>query len=272
VNMLTSDYLQLLSNRQLSKEYRDCLEELINNIIANNPENIETILVYGSLVRDSTVFNEWSDIDIIVVFKDITKRNAIDLAKVLQELETRYSIRIDLTQISLKELTDERLARWFFNSEIINAFSMRENVSIVVFGCVPSVSFTSEQEKQAAILYIMNTLALFRRYLVEVLYRDNVEDHIQADLKRIIRWVFSIIRSSLRLFDIYTHPYEHSIPVVKQIFPELDISLLIQLIHIRKNVNTVDNTSELVQKIETFIEEYVVLCLRRLANGVERNK
>lgn len=43
VTTLTSDYLQLLNNKQLSKEYRDCLKELINNIIANNPENIETI-------------------------------------------------------------------------------------------------------------------------------------------------------------------------------------------------------------------------------------
>jgi len=172
----------------------------------------------------------------------------------------------------LKELTDERLARCCFNSEIINALSMRENVSIVVFGHVPSVSFTTEQEKQAAILYIMNTLALFRRYLIEVLYRDNVEEHIKADLKRIIRWVFSIIRSSLRLFDIYTHPYEYSLPFVRQIFPEVDTSLLLQLIRIRKNISTVDNTSELVQEIEIFIEEYVVLSLRRYIDEIKKNK
>lgn len=272
VNTLTSDYIQLINNKQLNKEYRDCLKELINNIIANNPENIETILLYGGIVRDSKVFNEWSDIDIVVVFKDITKRSAVDLAKVIQQLETRYSIRIDLTQISLKELTDERLARCCFNSEIINALSARENVSIVVFGNVPSVSFTPEQEKQAAILYIMNTLALFRRYLIEVLYRDNVEEHVKADLKRIIRWVFSIIRASLRLFDIYTHPYEYSLPFVKQIFPEVDTSLLLQLIRIRKNISTVDNTSELVQEIEIFIEEYVALSLRRYIDEIKKNK
>lgn len=272
VNTLTSDYLQLLNNKQLSKEYRDCLKELINKIIANNPENIETILLYGGIIRDSKVFNEWSDIDIVVVFKDITKRSAVNLAKVLQQLETRHSIRIDLTQISLKELTDERLARCCFNSEIINALSPRENVSIVVFGNVPSVSFTPEQEKQAAILYIMNTLALFRRYLIEVLYRDNVEEHIKADLKRIIRWLFSIIRASLRLFDIYTHPYEYSLPFVKQIFPEVDTSLLLRLIRIRKNISTVDNASELVQEIEIFIEEYVVLSLRRYIDEIKKNK
>ena len=272
VNSITSDYLQFLNNKQLSKKYRDCIRELTNNIIASNLKNIETILLFGGIVRDSKAFKEWSDIDIVVIFKDITKRSAADLAKILQQLESRYSIRIDLIQISLKELTDERLAGFFLNSGIINALSTRENVSILVFGHVPSVSFTTEQEKQAAILYIVNTLALFREYLIEVLYRNNLEEHIKTDFKRIIRWVFSIIRASLRLFDIYTHPYEYSLPFVRQIFPEVDTSLLLKLIRIRKNINIVDNASKLVQEIEIFIEEYVVLSLRRYMDEIKKNK
>jgi len=147
VNSLTSDYLQFLNNKQFSKKYRDCIKEGINNIIASNLKNIETILLFGGIVKDSKAFKEWSDIDIVVIFKDITKRSAADLAKILEQLESRYSIRIDLIQISLKELTDERLAGFYLNSGIVNALSMRENVSILVFGHVPSVSFTTEQEK-----------------------------------------------------------------------------------------------------------------------------
>ena len=266
---LTEDYLELLNNKQIDKRYRDCLEKLVSNIISSNPQNIETILLYGGIARDLLIFDGWSDIDIIVIFRDITKRNAFQLTKIIQRLETRDSIRIDLTQISLKELTDEKLAKCCFNSEIINVLSMRENVSILVFGSIPNVSFTPEQEKKAALFYITNTLGLFRRYIIEVLYRGNVEDHIKADLKRIVRWVFSIIRASLRLFNIYTHPYEYSISHVKQIFPELDISLLVQLIHLRENINRVNNIFELIQiaqKIEVFVEEYVALCLRRYIN------
>lgn len=269
-NTLTPGYLRLLNNKQLDKKYRDCLEEFINNVIANNRENIETILLYGGIVRDSKVYDNWSDIDIIVVFKDITRRNAIDLTKILQNLETRYSIRIDLTQISLKELTDGTLAKYCFNSQILSALSMRENVSIVVFGRVPSLSFTPEQEKQAAKFYLTHTLGLFREYLVEVLYRRGDQDHAKTDLKRITRWTFSIIRASLRLFNIYAHPYEYSLPFVKQIFPELDISLLQELINIRKDPRVFNNFSEIVQKVETFIEEYVVLCLKKYTNEIEK--
>lgn len=274
--MLTPHYLELLSDEQLDKKYRVCLEELVNSIIEKNPENIETILLYGGVVRDSKAFEGWSDIDIVIIFKNITKRSAMDLANIIQRLETQYSICIDLTQMSLGELTDEKLARCCLNSEIINALSMRENVSIVVFGHVPSVGFSVEQEKQAARFYIVNTLNLFRRYIVEALYRGNVEDHLQTDLRRIIRWTFSIIRASLRLFDIYTHPYEYSLAHVKRVFPDLDTSLLEQLIEIRRNFRTtVKDTSrmiEMIQNMEVFIEEYVPLCLRRYIDETGRDK
>lgn len=275
ISGLTLDYLQLLNNEQINEKYRNCLKELINNITVSNHDNIQAILLYGGVVRDSKVFDDWSDIDIIVVFKDIMKRSAVDLTKILQRLEAQYFIQIDLTQISLREVTDDRLTKCYLSSEVINTLSMTDNVSIVAFGDISIVSFTAEQEKQAAIFYIGNTLGLLRRYYVEVLYRGNVEDHIKADLRRIIRWVFSITRASLRLFNIYTHPYEDSLPYLKRIFPELDMSLLARLTGLRKNINALNDALEMIQvaqKIEIFIEEYVALCLGRYIDEIESNK
>lgn len=270
--MLTVDCLRLLNNEQLIKKYRDCLKRLIDIIIANNRENIETILLYGGAVRDRKLFEEWSDIDIIVVFKDITKRNPVDLAKSLQQLESEYSIRIDLTQISLNELTDQRLWNCCRNSELINALLMRDDVSIVAFGRVPDVSATEEQEKEAAIFYITNTLTLLRRYIVEVAYKANADGHIKPHLKRITRWTFSIIRASLRLFNIYTHPYEYCFPYLREVFPELDISLLRRLIHIRQNIGAASITPDIIHEVEIFIEKYVTLALRRYSDEILANK
>jgi len=261
--MLTSDYMRLLNNEQLDKKYRDCLEELVGSIIADNPENIETILLYGGLVRDSRAFSDWSDIDVIVIFKDITKRSATGLAKIIEQIESRYSIRIDLSQISLAELTDGALGQSCYNSEIINAISMRKGVSIVLFGYVPSVRFPVEQEKQAALFYIQNTLGLFRRYLIEVVYRDRPNVDIASVLARTIRWTFSIIRASLRLFDIYTHPYVPSLYYVEQLFPEIDLSLLNELIYIRENLDMADIDYSIFAEIELFIETYVTLTIRK---------
>lgn len=271
-NGLTPDYIRTIGNKQVSKKYKDCLAGLISGLIAHNPKNIESILLYGGIVRDSKVFDEWSDIDIIVIFRDITKRNALDLAILIHRLENEYSIRIDLTQISLREITNEKLAKWNTNSEIVNALSMRENVSIVVYGHLPELSFTTEQEKQAAIYYIMNTLGLFRKYLVEVVYRDNLEEHIRTDLKRISRWMFSIIRASLRLFDIYAHPYQYSLEYMERVFPEVDTSLPKQLIEMRENYNKVEIPLEIIHEIEVFIENYVVLTLERYYDEAEGHR
>ncbi len=268
--MLTSDYIQLLNNEQLDKKYRDCLRELIDNIIACNSENIETILLYGGLVRDSKAFKNWSDIDIIIIFKDITRRNFIELAEIIEQLESRYSIRIDLSQISLIELIDEVLRQFCYHSEIINAISMRKNVSIVLFGHIPIVRFSAEQEKQAALFYINNTLGLFRRYLVEVAYKNTSNADAMSTLGRIIRWTFSIIRASLRLFDIYTHPYAPSLEHVKQLFPEVNLSLLNELIYIRENLATADINYSIVAEIELFVENYVRLAIRRYYDEINK--
>lgn len=272
LNGLTPDYIRIIGNKQLSKKYKDCLAGLVSSLIAYNHENIESILLYGGIVRDSKVFDEWSDIDIIVVFRDITKRNALDLATLIHRFENEYSIRIDLTQISLREITNEKLVKWNNNSEIVNALSMRENVSIIVYGHLPELSFTIEQEKQAAIYYIMNTLGLFRKYIVEVVYRGNLEEHIRTDLKRISRWMFSIIRASLRLFDIYAHPYQYSLEYVERVFPEVDTSLPKQLIEMRDNYNKVEIPLEIIHEIELFIENYVVLTLEKYYDEVEGHR
>lgn len=273
-NMLTSDYFNMLKNDQVSLEYKSCLAEFVDGILTSNCENIETVLLYGGLVRDRKSFDEWSDIDIVVVFKDITKRNTVKLAELLRKLERKYFIRIDLTQISFSELTDPRLSKYCVNSELINAISMRENVTIVVFGQLPCSGVDMGQERQAAAFYITNTLGNFRRYIVEVLYRDDSEEHIRVGLRRITRWVFSIVRASLRLFDIFTHPYEHCLPYLRHLFPGQDFSLLKQLIEIREDINNTDITlmREIIPQIELFIEKYVELALRRYANEIERAK
>ena len=272
VNGLTPDYMRIINNRQLTERYRDCLAELIHDLVSHNSENIETILLYGGIVRDSEVFDEWSDIDIIVIFRDINKRSAMYLAGLIHVLENKYSIRIDLTQISLREITNEKLAKLNNNSEIVNALSMRDSVSIVVYGHLPELDFTPEQEKQAAIFYIMNTLALFRRYLVEVAYRGNLEEHVRTDLKRTSRWMFSIIRASLRLFDIYSHPYQYSLEHLERLFPELDTSLLKQLIEMRESFKKIDIPLDIIHRIETFVENYVVLSLERYYDEIERHR
>jgi predicted nucleotidyltransferase len=273
-NMVTPEYLGLLKSKQISQEYRCCLAKLVDGIIADNPRNIETILLYGGIVREGKSLDGWSDIDIVVVFKDITKRDTVKLAALLHKLEKQYCTRVDLTQVSLSELKDLTLLRYCANSELINALSMRKGVSILVFGQLPYFNVHTDQEKQAAIFYITNTVSIFRRYVVEVLYRGESDEHIKAGLIRITRWVFSIVRASLRLFDVYTHPYEYCLPYMNQLFPEEDFSLLERLIQIRENIDSVNIAvmRDMIPQVESFVEKYTRLALRRYANEAKGHK
>lgn len=245
------------------KKYVSCINDFLNLVISHNKNNIETIILYGGLVRDKKCIRYWSDIDIIIIFKDILERNANNLAKIINKLENKYSIRLDISQLSLEDLTNDYLLRSNFNSEIINVLSMRENVSIVLFGKMPKFDISSEQEKRAAIFYINKTLNLFRRYLIEFVYKENSIKTFKISLSRIIRWTFSIIRASLRLFNIQTHPYKSSLNYLINLFPELDLALLEELINLRENFNQIEIDFSIFTNIEIFIENYIKLILRR---------
>lgn len=271
-DMATAEYRELLNNESLGINYRNCLKEFVDEIIMHNLDNIRTVLLYGGLVRDGHVFDAWSDIDVAVIFHDIVKRDPVKLAALLNRMRATYSIRIDLTQLSLDELCNNLIAKALYNSEIINALSMRENVSIIMYGSLPPFKFTIEQERSAAIFYLSNTRSLFRRYLVEVLYKNSIDSINKNDIMRIIRWTFSIIRSSLRLFNIFSHPYEYSLPHVHGLFPYLDLSHLNNLIDMRKDINSAIIGIETVQQTELFIENYIPLVLKKYYGESDHEK
>lgn len=156
--MLSREYLELLKSGGLGDKYRECLREFVDDVVAVNRRNIQAIILYGGLVRDRRSCEGWSDIDVIVIFKDIKKRNPVRLSDILRRLEERHHVRIDLSQLSVSELTYQNRVQRSFNSEIINAMSMRKDVSLLVLGKVPPIRFTIDGEKLAALSYIENTL------------------------------------------------------------------------------------------------------------------
>ena len=104
----------------------------------------------------------------------------------------------------------------------------------------------------------MKPLCNFKNlFLISYSYEDNSIEKFKNALQRIIRWVFSIIRSSLRLFGIYTHPYESSNNALSKNFPDLDITLLKKLVSIRRKFNNIELDISLFSKIEFFIETYI---------------
>ncbi len=248
------------------QRYHACLNEFVQGVLAHRPDDIVCIVLYGGLVRDGNPIPGWSDIDIIVVFENITKRSGLTLSHLLELTEEKFGIRIDLTQLDQRWLTDQRLLSSFYNSEVINALSMRPGVSRIIYGTLPHVSFSKEQERAAAHFYISHTLVAVRRYLLENAMRRPAQQDIVISVARVTRWVFSIIRASLRLFDVYVHPYGPSLDQVKVLFPGIDLTVPYVLLRMREAPTTIWADHSLFISIETFLEEYVTVVLRGAPN------
>lgn len=262
----------IFDERGIPHPYHRAIEEFRDGLLKQNPNNVWAIILFGGLVRDHAIAPAWSDIDLIVVFEHIRLRDSMQLASLIDTLETRYSLRLDVAQVDIRELTDPSLLPAFSNSAVINAVICLPTVGILLHGNLPSIEFSDIQIASAQIGYITTTLAAFREHLIEVLYRKHDPKQRQEYVPRLIRWTFSIVRASLRLFDVWTHPYVDSVAALNKLFPDIDTRLLDRLIAIRERFNSFDITDDptLLLDIETFIETFVPFVMSRYYRNTTR--
>lgn len=245
--------------------YKCAIGEFCDGLLEQNPGNVRAVVIFGGLVRDRAITPAWSDIDLIVVFERIQVRDSVRLASLISDIESRYILRLDIAQIDIRELTDPLLLPAFSNGAIINALVHLPTVGILLYGNLPPVQFSDAQIAGAQIGYVTTTLSTFREYLIEVLYRHHDAEQRRGCIPRLIRWTFSIIRASLRLFGIWTHPYLDSVVALNRLFPEIDTYLLNTLIEIRQNFDEFQPSDDLslLRDIEVFIEAFVPFVMSR---------
>lgn len=217
------EYLELLN--RLSERYRQCLDGFMREFCEANKGNLNGIILYGGLVRDGMALPEWSDIDIAVIYLEMSARDIFKNTAIKRRYERSCQIRIDLNEIDAAELSPGLISIQY-HSELTNALAFRNQVSISVFQRSPTFQPDLESEKRTAVFYINDTLSRYRKYLNE---NDFSQPGCGALIPRIVRWYFSIVRASLRLFGIYSAPYEESIEHLKVIAPSLDLSVLEEL-------------------------------------------
>lgn len=269
---MNSSYVEsvgsIIENHRLPYDYKKCISEFVDGLVSRGKDNIQAILIFGGCVRDGIIIEGWSDIDIALIYKERPKMNSQFLATYIENLEFEYHFRIDVTQLFLEEITGSEYSKYFMNGAIINAIK-RKNIGIILYGNLPEITFSDEQEKQAALVYMSSTILSFREYLIEKLFRG--EHGLKNHLPRLIRWTFSLIRSSLRLFDVYVHPYEDSINSLKRLFPSIDTKVLDELVAIRRNFSDYHlENNELILRIEDFVETYIPFVLLEYSKRVKR--
>lgn len=249
-------------DKTLDLKYQECINEFVTNVSNLLKNELQVIILHGGLVRDISPIKYWSDIDLILLFKQYSTLITKYLSKTVNEFENRFNLRLDINLVYQYDLKNDFYKAKYYNSEIINALNQR-NIRIL-YGSLDTINSNSFNEKEAVYVYLNSTQNLFRRYYIENIYRNLDSNNCKVYLQRIIRWIFSIIRSSLRLYNIYVNPYQESLAELKKIniLPQKNILLIEKLILIRADFDKLDTTNiadflVLFADIEDFVEYYI---------------
>ena len=81
--MFPNDLEKLFKRSTIPKTYRESINTFVEEIVDTNQNNIQAILLYGGLVRDAASIEGWSDIDLIIIYKNIMNRYAQSTAKIV---------------------------------------------------------------------------------------------------------------------------------------------------------------------------------------------
>jgi len=249
--------------RKLLKDsYQKCIDEFVTRFSEQFSHEIIAIILQGGVARDSLPIKGWSDIDLIIIYEKYNPLLSQFLGKVSSELDVKYSLRMDINLVYKNDIKDKFRRTKYCSSEMMNALNNR-SVKIL-YGSIDSIMLDGFDEREAAYIYLNVTLLIFRRYYIENIYYSFDCIKCKMYLQRILRMVFSIIRSSLRLLEIYVNPYHELLPIIRKlnILSQEDLNLLENLISIRSNFERLDTEDDkyflnLFADIEKFVEHYI---------------
>ena len=242
------------------------IESFLNEVIGFQSENIQAIILLGGIFRDKAIINQWSDIDLIIIWKEILHVDFVKFSDIIANWERLHMMRLDITQMSQHELTDCQLSPYLYNGIVINVLK-RENTREILYGSIPDFTISNEQEKQSALFYLNNMLFWQREYYIETLLRyDNNQTKLLLPI--LIRRTFSIVRAGLRLCDIFCNPYEDSIYHIENLFPNISTKILWEMLNIKRGFDKYDfDDVNLLIEIRYFTEIFVCTIIKKYNNS-----
>lgn len=237
-------------------------KSLVDATIDAFGQKVQSIVLFGGIVRDGVFYTGWSDLDLIIIFKGMPDGTIAKCKKFPEITFEEQSLRVDPIFVFNDEITTQPLSNFFLNGPAINALIIERKVGLPIFGKIPQLRTTPHQERVAAILYITDIRYQLRNFIWDFSIQDC--PNLDYAIPRVSRWCFSTIRASLRLFEIYSHPYEESIFHLETLFPSKDFSLLHRIASLRKNFIPSDADRTLVEDTYLFVEDFIPFVLSKL--------
>ena len=176
--------------------FSEVINDYISKLKSNLKDQLEMIFIIGSSASDKVIDN-WSDIDCILVLKELNKRNL----KVITELSNGYKIKIGNTLYSKKEfedgLVDGKTYYYLFLNQksIVGIQYEAENLTH------PFVN--SEILKNITKTILLNDIHDCKRHLI---YKELNNDQI----KKLFKKIYVIMKSILIINDEFPKNYDET--------------------------------------------------------------
>ncbi len=174
-------------------DYSEVINDYIDKLKNSLKEQLEMIFIIGSSASD-IVINNWSDIDCILVLKELNKKNL----KVVTKLSNSYKIKIGNTLYSKKEfedgLVDGKTYYYLLLNQkgIVNIQYESENLTL------PLVNL--ETLKNVTKIILLNDIHDCKRHLIYKQLND-------SQIKRLFKKIYVIMKSILIINEEFPKNY-----------------------------------------------------------------
>ena len=234
------------------EEYNSCLAEFYNQIKSDIKDNLRSIILRGSMAKD-TLLPPFSDIDLLIVVNDVDFDLEKKINDAVKRSESKYGIRIGCDIMSYDE-RPKNMGRFFMQNDknLILLLEMMKGGKFlkIIYG-----------ENVFDGVFIEN----FNEYLKEdcirsILFfigkkRKNITNVTKANLSRNIKLAFVMVKAALKYYEKTPFSYDETIKMAENMFYDFNFETLKKLNKIRIQWEKEENIN--LEEVSSFISKFM---------------
>jgi hypothetical protein len=235
--------------------YEDALSKLKELILHEIGSSVSSIIAFGGAARNDGIIPGWSDLDILIISNNICYIDKNRFYNVIATIKNQSGIPLTLVLISELAAKQRMLRVSPSNSVILNALSGRPQTSRLLSGQIDFVTPNINVEKANALSYLDHMSVQIRRHLLEGKKKESAKEA----LGQVVRWTSSILRASLRYYEIFVLPYEETLDKAIKIYTDRDFNHVATSFNLRYSWHQVNDeeASQHLNRLSFFIENFL---------------
>jgi len=236
------------------------LEKIVARLQRALGENLVYIISSGSAGL-GVLIHGWSDIDFVIIIRKMTLNNKLVIARILQEIQRKYKVKLGGLVITIKELRNPDIPLVSLDGKILQTIlELDRGKQVMIFGKKPLIYFRPDrkQVRKWSLNSIGQILWLHRRNILKRNF--NREKTPQEQIEQSIHYALNITKLAIQFFRGRTcYSDEQLLNHSSKMFPTYLIKDLKRIISYKSNWPDSIKTESWL-KILNIIDNYIEKC------------